>query len=90
LLFCQTASTLTFVVYMLAEHPHVLARLREEILQKVGPYKRPEHDDLKEMKYLRATINGMVVSVLVELFCLTKRFFFFFGLVETLRLYPTV
>jgi cytochrome P450 len=59
--FGQTASTLTFVIYMLAEHPHVLARLREEVLQKVGPSKRPEYDDLKEMKYLRATINGTFV-----------------------------
>jgi cytochrome P450 len=84
--FCQTASTLTFVIYMLAEHPQVLTRLREEILHKVGPYRRPEYDDLKEMKYLRATINGTLVA-LAGFFGLMK---FFFGLVETLRLYPTV
>ncbi|KAF9448161.1 cytochrome P450 [Macrolepiota fuliginosa MF-IS2] len=52
-----TAGTLTFVVYMLAEHPEVLKRLREEILEKVGPSKRPEYEDLKDMKYLRAVIN---------------------------------
>lgn len=52
-----TASTLTFVIYMLAEHPEVLKRLREEVIEKIGPNRRPEYDDLKEMKYLRAVIN---------------------------------
>ncbi|KAF9448162.1 cytochrome P450 monooxygenase pc-2 [Macrolepiota fuliginosa MF-IS2] len=52
-----TASTLTFVIYMLAEHPEVLKRLRKEVLEKVGPSKRPEYEDLKDMKYLRAVIN---------------------------------
>ena len=54
----KTASTLTFTVYMLAEHPKILQRLREEILQKVGPQRRPTYDDFKEMKFLRAVING--------------------------------
>jgi cytochrome P450 len=48
---------MTFVVYMLAEHPDVLHRLREEILSKVGS-RRPTYEDMKEMKYLRAVING--------------------------------
>ena len=43
---------------MLAEHPKILQRLREEILQKVGPQRRPTYDDFKEMKFLRAVING--------------------------------
>lgn len=47
---------------MLAEHPEVLKRLREEILEKVGPHRRPEYDDLRDMKYLRAVINGTFVS----------------------------
>ncbi|TFK64712.1 cytochrome P450 [Pluteus cervinus] len=52
-----TASTLTFAAYMLAEHPHVLQKLRDEILSKVGPDRRPSYDDFREMKYLRAVIN---------------------------------
>ncbi|KAF8905815.1 cytochrome P450 [Gymnopilus junonius] len=52
-----TASTLTFVVYMLAEHPEVLRRLRQEVLEKLGNQKRPTYDDIKEMKYLKAVIN---------------------------------
>ncbi|KAJ3572591.1 hypothetical protein NP233_g2985 [Leucocoprinus birnbaumii] len=31
--------------------------LREEVMEKIGPNRRPEYDDLKEMKYLRAVIN---------------------------------
>lgn len=52
---------------MLAEHPEVLKRLREEVLEKVGPRRRPEYDDLKDMKYLRAVINGTTLSYLSQL-----------------------
>ncbi|KAF8060193.1 cytochrome P450 monooxygenase pc-1 [Lyophyllum atratum] len=52
-----TASTLTFILYFLAMYPAVNARLREEIIAKVGPTRRPDYDDIKEMKYLRAVIN---------------------------------
>ncbi|CDO75353.1 hypothetical protein BN946_scf184966.g21 [Trametes cinnabarina] len=52
-----TACTLTFAVYRLAEHPDVLRRLREEILEVVGPNRRPSYDDIRNMKYLRAVIN---------------------------------
>ncbi|TBU33844.1 cytochrome P450 monooxygenase pc-3 [Dichomitus squalens] len=52
-----TASTLTFAVYRLAEHPDILRRLREEILSVVGPTRRPSYEDIRNMKYLRAVIN---------------------------------
>ncbi|KAG1875428.1 cytochrome P450 [Suillus subalutaceus] len=52
-----TAATLTFVIYMLTQHPDVLRRLREEILSKVGSSRRPTYDDMRDMKYLRAVIN---------------------------------
>ncbi|KII93371.1 hypothetical protein PLICRDRAFT_694556 [Plicaturopsis crispa FD-325 SS-3] len=52
-----TATTLTFAIYMLAEHPHFLARLRAEILEHVGPDRRPTYDDLRQMKFMRAVIN---------------------------------
>ncbi|KAI9572476.1 cytochrome P450 [Boletus coccyginus] len=55
-----TAATLTFAVYMLSQHPDVLARLREEIVAKVGPSGRPTHDDMRDMKYLRAFINEVL------------------------------
>ncbi|KAI5115359.1 hypothetical protein M0805_009652 [Coniferiporia weirii] len=52
-----TAATLTFVVYMLALHPEVVQCLRAEILERVGPTRKPTYDDIREMKYLRAVIN---------------------------------
>ncbi|KAH7907492.1 cytochrome P450 [Hygrophoropsis aurantiaca] len=51
------ASALTSAIYLLATHPKVLGRLREEIMTKVGPMRRPTYDDIREMKYLRAVLN---------------------------------
>jgi hypothetical protein len=42
---------------MLTQRPDVLKRLREEILGKIG-YSRPTFEQMKDMKYLRAFING--------------------------------
>ncbi|TFK26990.1 cytochrome P450 monooxygenase pc-1 [Coprinopsis marcescibilis] len=52
-----TASTLTFCMYLLSQHPHVYERLRKEILDRVGPNRRPTFEDLKDLKYLRAVLN---------------------------------
>ncbi|KAK0438207.1 cytochrome P450 [Armillaria borealis] len=51
-----TSSLLTFAVYMMCEHPDMAARLRSEILEKVGTGK-PTYDDIRDMKYLRAFLN---------------------------------
>lgn len=58
-----TAATLTFVVYFLSQYPHVMERLRQEVLDKVGPTRRPTFDDVREMKYLRAVLNGKLSSL---------------------------
>ncbi|OCH92180.1 cytochrome P450 [Obba rivulosa] len=52
-----TASTLTFAVYLLTQHPEVLRRLRQEVLSKVGPTRMPTYEDIRELKYLRAVLN---------------------------------
>ncbi|KAG1834831.1 cytochrome P450 [Suillus variegatus] len=52
-----TASTLTSAIYLLAMHPEILSRLREEIISKVGSTRMPTHGDIKEMKYLHAVLN---------------------------------
>ncbi|KAI6033800.1 cytochrome P450 [Pisolithus microcarpus] len=52
-----TTATLTFLVYMLSQHPEVLERLRAEVLGKVGSSKRPTYEDVQNMKYMRAVIN---------------------------------
>ncbi|KAI0796907.1 cytochrome P450 [Abortiporus biennis] len=52
-----TAATITFLMYFLSQYPEVMRRLREEVLTVVGLTKRPNLEDMKEMKYLRAVIN---------------------------------
>ncbi|KAI6168969.1 cytochrome P450 [Pisolithus thermaeus] len=52
-----TASTLTFLIYMLSQHPGVLKRLHAEVLSTVGSSRGPTYDDVREMKYMRAVIN---------------------------------
>jgi len=54
----QTAGTLSWAVYMLAEHPEIARRLREEIVTQVGLERQPTYPDLRSMKYLRAFVNG--------------------------------
>ncbi|KAJ7758386.1 cytochrome P450 [Mycena metata] len=50
----------TFTVYMLAEHPEVLSKLRSEIFEHVGEKGRPTAEDIKGMKYLRAVLNEVL------------------------------
>ncbi|KAJ7473472.1 cytochrome P450 monooxygenase pc-1 [Mycena latifolia] len=52
-----TSSVLTFAVYFLAMYPAICARLRAEILARVGGERCPTYDDIREMRYLRAVIN---------------------------------
>ncbi|KAH8832521.1 cytochrome P450 [Flagelloscypha sp. PMI_526] len=52
-----TAATLSTTIYLLAQHPHIVTRLREEILEKVGPSREPTIEDFRDMKYLRAVCN---------------------------------
>ncbi|KAG1903101.1 cytochrome P450 [Suillus fuscotomentosus] len=52
-----TASTLTSAIYLLAMHPEILSRLREEIISKVGLTRMPTYGDIKEMKYIQAVLN---------------------------------
>ncbi|KAF9007215.1 CYP63 cytochrome P450 monooxygenase-like protein [Cyathus striatus] len=58
-----TASTLTFIFYFLSRYPAVMTRLREEIFSKVGPNRHPTYDDIRDMKYLRAVINGKTLRL---------------------------
>lgn len=53
---------LTVAVYFLSQYPKVMQRLRQEVLSTVGPTRRPTYDDVREMKYLRAVINGAYIS----------------------------
>jgi len=52
-----TASLLSFACYLLAMHPDVMKRLRQEVLAQYGPTGLPTYDDLKNIKYLRAVLD---------------------------------
>ena len=57
----QTAATPTFCTYLMAMYSDITKRLREEVLEKVGAARSPTYDDIRDMKFLRAFINGEVV-----------------------------
>lgn len=69
---------------MLTQHPDIVRRLREEILDTVG-CGRPTFERMKEMKYLRAFINGTP-----NYFLKFRSLSYIVYLIETLRLYPAV
>ncbi|KAH6905109.1 cytochrome P450 monooxygenase CYP63, partial [Coprinopsis sp. MPI-PUGE-AT-0042] len=52
-----TATTLTFLTYILAIRPDVADRLRQEVLEFCGPTSAPTYERIKKMKYLRAVLN---------------------------------
>ncbi|PPQ79330.1 hypothetical protein CVT25_002560 [Psilocybe cyanescens] len=54
-----TMCLLTYAVYMLAEHPDIEKRLREEIFTKVGPTEAPKYDQMREMRYVKAFLNAL-------------------------------
>jgi len=53
----KTATTLSFLTYLLALHPDVKDKLRKEIMDVVGASERPSFDQIKTMDYLRAVLN---------------------------------
>ncbi|KAL1713598.1 cytochrome P450 [Schizophyllum commune] len=55
-----TSGTLTYGIYKLAQHPEIADKLRAEILDKVGPTRRPTYEDIRDMKYLRAFLNEVL------------------------------
>jgi hypothetical protein len=59
-------SLLTFSFYMLSEHPIIEKRLREEIFEKVGRKERPTYDHMREMKYMRAFLNGIYLEFCID------------------------
>jgi len=51
-------------MYMLTQHPEVEARLRQEMLEKVGPNETPTYENMRDMKYMRAFLNGLFLPSL--------------------------
>lgn len=48
-----TASTLSWLFYELARHPHVVRKLRQEVMEVVGSNRLPTYAHLKSMRYLQ-------------------------------------
>ena len=67
----------------------MLRRLRQEILEKIGAQKRPTYDDFRDMKFLRAVING-ALCYRPPPYRLSFKFLPLDSGTETLRLYPVV
>ena len=55
-----TAATLSFMFLELSRHQHILQKLRDEILKKVGRTERPSYEDLKDMPYLKHVTNEVL------------------------------
>ncbi|KAI8628242.1 cytochrome P450 [Xylariaceae sp. FL1651] len=55
-----TAATLSWTFYQLCHYPDKYGRLRDEILNSVGPDRTPTYEDLKNMTYLRHTLNEIL------------------------------
>ncbi len=66
----------------MCEHPEIATRLRSEIIEKVGT-RAPTYEDIRDMKYLRAFLNGTLIDESLSVF--SDHFD-----PETLRLYPSV
>ena len=52
-----TAATLSWAFYELSHYPAVYAKLRSEVLSTVGAEAAPKYENLKNMPYLRHTID---------------------------------
>ncbi|KAF9178957.1 hypothetical protein BGZ51_004509 [Haplosporangium sp. Z 767] len=55
-----TASLLTWTMWHLAHRPDVVARMKEEILQVLGPNAVPGYDDIKKLKYQKQVVNEVL------------------------------
>jgi len=51
---------------MLIEHPEVEQRLRQEISEKVGSGRSPTVQDIKELRYLKAFLNGTLTFAMAK------------------------
>ncbi|KYK56406.1 cytochrome P450 alkane hydroxylase [Drechmeria coniospora] len=52
-----TASTLSWAMYELARYPAVWAKLRAQVLERVGGERAPSYEDLKGLTYLTHVLN---------------------------------
>ncbi|KAF5345213.1 hypothetical protein D9756_011554 [Leucocoprinus leucothites] len=52
-----TACVLTFITYMMAMHPEIATKMRNEVLEHCGSHTMPTFDQIHRLKYIRAVID---------------------------------
>ncbi|KAF9092774.1 hypothetical protein BGX27_001727 [Mortierella sp. AM989] len=52
-----STNLLTFMCYNLGKHPEIMKRVRQEIFDVVGRDRKPDHEDIKQLKFLKQVIN---------------------------------
>ncbi|KAM0459277.1 hypothetical protein ACHAO4_002671 [Trichoderma viride] len=52
-----TAATLSWAMYELSNYPQMWAKLRKEVLNKLGPQATPPYEILKDLTYLKNVLN---------------------------------
>ncbi|KAE9403012.1 cytochrome P450, partial [Gymnopus androsaceus JB14] len=62
-----TASLLTFTMYILTERPDLTAKLRNKILEFVGPNTQLTYKNITDMKYLQAFLNGNFLPIYIPM-----------------------
>ncbi|KAF9355518.1 hypothetical protein BGX26_006452 [Mortierella sp. AD094] len=55
-----TASLLSWTMWQITQHPNVMAKLKQEIAEVVGPDTLPGYDDIKKLKYQKQVINEVL------------------------------
>ena len=53
----QTSALLTYTVYMFTQHPEILARVREEVIETLGADGTPTLEDIRKLKYRELLIS---------------------------------
>ncbi|KAF9389331.1 hypothetical protein CPB97_011550 [Podila verticillata] len=52
-----STNLLTFMCYNLGKHPEVMERVRQEVFEAVGRDRKPDHEDIKKLKFMKQVIN---------------------------------
>ncbi|KAI8345386.1 cytochrome P450 [Mortierella sp. GBAus27b] len=55
-----TASLLSWTMWYLSQHPDVVEKLKQEILDVVGPTAVPGYEDIKKLKYQKQVVNEVL------------------------------
>ncbi|KAI8345388.1 cytochrome P450 [Mortierella sp. GBAus27b] len=55
-----TASLLSWTMWYLCRHPDVVEKLKQEILDVVGPTAAPGYEDIKKLKYQKQVVNEVL------------------------------